>query len=362
MPEINKKISEICDVCKSDKQLTKEKLYRQKNNYPVYAATIGTPIGYAKDFNNSVSPTLIVVNDGAAGKTYIIEDEKYVIGKHATGLTIKEEYVGLIDIRYLQYVAEPILINKNKSEGRGNLPQKDVLNTNVPIPTTDSGQIDYKMQKTIADNLDLIEEKRNILDLSKHILNDIYVKLEIPENVKTKKILFNEYFELKRGKIISKKYISEHKGNNPVYSTQRGVFGNIDTYMENGRFLLWNTDGLAGYIKVTNGPFSYTNIVGIMIPKKDVENISLEYLRYYLEPIFRLNKKGREGVNGKNEYTKLNSTMIKKLNIEIPIPIDEKGEFDLDMQMKIAEKYRVIEEVKNSVIEKIDEVLSKKVI
>ena len=362
MPEIKKKIIEICNVCKSNKQLTKEKLFKLDNNYPVYAGSVGTPIGYADESNNSVAPALIVVNDGAAGKTYLINDEKYVIGKHATGLTIKEEYINQIDIRYLQYIAEPIFVNKNKTEGRGNLPKAEILNTYVPIPTTESGEIDFKTQKAIADNIDLIDEKRNVLEESKHKLSNIYIRLEMLNDLPIKEISLNEYFDLKRGKVISKQFMNMNKGDYPVYSTQSGVFGYINSFMENGKYLLWNTDGLAGYIKITSGPFSYTNIVGIMIPKKNINKISLEYLKYYLEPIFRLNKKGREGINGKNEYTKLNSTMIKNLDIKIPIPIDAKGEFDLDIQNAIANKYCMIEEVKNNVINKIDRVLINSVI
>ena len=148
----------------------------------------------------------------------------------------------------------------------------------------------------------------------------------------------------------------------PVYSTQNDIFGYIDTFMENGKYLLWNTDGLAGYIKIATGKFSFTNIVGIIRPIKYIDNISLEYLKYYLEPIFRLNIKGREGIHGKNEYTKLNCTMIKNLNIKIPIPVDENGDFDLAMQNNIVKKFCTIEEVKNNIIHNINDLLSKKIL
>lgn len=362
MSEIVKKLSEICNICTSNKQLTKEKLHNLGNNYPVYAGTVGVPIGYSDNYNNSISPALIVINDGAAGKTYLVNDDKYVIGKHATGLTIKKEYIDLIDIRYLQYIAEPILISKNKTDGRGNLPKKEVLNTYIPLPITDTGQIDYDLQKSIADNIELLNEKLRDLESSKCKLENIYVKFEILENLNTKKISLNDYFDLERGKVISKPYVNLHGGNFPVYSTQSDVFGYIDTFMENGDYLLWNTDGLAGYIKIATGKFSFTNIVGIMRPKKNMNNISLEYLKYYLEPIFRLNKKGREGINGKNEYTKLNCTMIKNLDIQIPIPINENGDFDLAIQNTIANKYRIIEEVKSNALNSINAILGMEVI
>ena len=166
MPEIRKKISEICDVCNSDKSLTKRKIFQLDNKYPVYAASLNEPIGYTDYYINDRYPALVVINDGAAGKTYIIEDEKYVIGKHATGLLIKDEYKKLIDIRYLRIIAEPIWIEMNKSKGRGNLPKQDIMNSYVVLPTTNNGELDYYKQKEVADNLEMvIIQKNNLIDL-----------------------------------------------------------------------------------------------------------------------------------------------------------------------------------------------------
>ncbi|EOH4414893.1 restriction endonuclease subunit S [Campylobacter coli] len=130
--------------------------------------------------------------------------------------------------------------------------------------------------------------------------------------------------------------------------------------MYDGEFLIWNTDGLAGYIKIVNGKFSITNIVGIMLPLENFnkENFHLPYLKYYLEPIFRANIKGRQGINGANEYTKLNSTMIKNLNIQIPIPTKPNGDFDLAKQIEIADKYKQVDEIKYQLIEKIKNITS----
>lgn len=165
---------------------------------------------------------------------------------------------------------------------------------------------------------------------------------------------FNEIFKLERGHIISKADIANNRGEYPVYSTQDGIFGYINTYMKEGKYLLWNTDGLAGYIKIAEGRFSYTNIVGIMLPTDTVDfsAISLEYLKAYLEPIFRNHRKGRMGINGKNEYTKLNSTMIKNLDIKIPFPIKEDGSIDLEKQLELAKIYEEIMTRKKELLEK----------
>lgn len=173
--------------------------------------------------------------------------------------------------------------------------------------------------------------------------------------IKFKNVKFNDMFNLKRGQVISKEYIHKNSGKYPVYSTQvDDAFGYIDSYMYDGKFLIWNTDGLAGYVRITNGKFSITNIVGIFTFKEtfDSANINLEYIKDIIEPIFRANVKGRMGENGKNEYTKLNSTMIKKLDIVIPVPIKDNGEYDLEAQKNIALKYEKINIQKNILIEK----------
>lgn len=173
--------------------------------------------------------------------------------------------------------------------------------------------------------------------------------------IKFKDIKFNDMFNLKRGQVISKEYIHKNPGKYPVYSTQiDNAFGYIDNYMYDGKYLIWNTDGLAGYVRLINGKFSITNIVGILTFKEsfDGSKINLEYIKDIIEPIFRESVKGRIGKNGKNEYTKLNSTMLKRLDIVIPIPIKDSGEYDLEAQENIASKYRKINIQKNILIEK----------
>ncbi|MDF2988301.1 MAG: hypothetical protein K0R50_3811 [Eubacterium sp.] len=169
-----------------------------------------------------------------------------------------------------------------------------------------------------------------------------------------KYINFNDSFKLVRGKIISKEYVDTHKGTYPVYSTQLDApFGYIDSYMYDGDYLIWNTDGLGGFIRHVSGKFSITNIVGILIPLNDeILTVDNEFLRWYLQPLFRRCRKGREAELGKNEYTKVNSTMIERLNIQIPIPINENDDFDLEQQNKITNIYKQIDFKKIKLLEK----------
>lgn len=83
--------------------------------------------------------------------------------------------------------------------------------------------------------------------------------------------------------------------------------------------------------------------------------IDLTYIKYVLEPIFRANKKGREGDLGKNEYTTLNSDMIKKMKDTIPIPILDNGSYDIEKQKELAIKYEKLENIKLELMNKIIE-------
>lgn len=348
------KIKDLFDDCPSDKTLTKEKLQRLKGEYPVYTATIGKPFGKINFYNNT-KPALMVVNDGASGSTYIVEDEYYTIGKHATGLSVKKEYSDCILLKYIQIVAEPLFIIKNKSNGRGNLPKQDIMNVKIPIPINDKGNFDLSIQKALVDKYENIEnQKKKLIKKRKEIES---IQVAFTREMQTVEVKLNEMFTLKRGKIISKEMIYNNKGKYPVYSTQvGGIFGYLNTYMYDGKYLLWNTDGLAGYIKIAEGKFSFTNIVGIMLFKKGIDslNIDLRYIKNYLEPIFRANVKGRMGEKGKNEYTKLNRTMIKELDIKIPIPIKPDGTYDLDAQKKISDKIELVDKQKNKLINQLN--------
>ncbi|MGD2433010.1 restriction endonuclease subunit S [Bacillus velezensis] len=356
------KIIDIFDDCPSDKTLTREKIQNLKGKYSVYTATIGKPFGKVNFYNNT-KPALLVVNDGAAGSTYIVEEEYYTLGKHITGLTLKKEYKDCILLKYVQIVAEPLFILKNKSQGRGNLPKQDIMNVKIPIPIDNRGNYDLSKQRELANKYKIIEDQKEKLIKKKNEIEAI--QITFVQDMKTVNVKFNDLFKLKRGKVISKEMIHNNAGEYPVYSTQVDrIFGHLNSYMYDGEFLLWNTDGLAGYIKHVKGKFSFTNIVGIMLYQKNVDksNLDLRYIKNYLEPIFRSNVKGRMGENGKNEYTKLNSTMIKELDITIPIPIKTDGSFDLETQKKLSDKIELVENQKKILIEKLELLINTEVI
>ena len=324
--------------------------------YPVYSSkTDGDGVFASIDTYDYDGEYLTWSTDGYAGIPFYRKG-KFSCTDHCGILKpLKNFPYEQISFEYLQTQ----LNFKNLRLGYGNQRVKvnQVKNANIKIkiPILKDGTFDLEKQKELAKLYKDVEKNKQVLLDKAEKLKKLKIVVEEKKAQQYAEIKFNDMFSLSRGKIISKPYILGHSGEYPVYSTQQGVYGYIDTYMKEGQFLLWNTDGLAGYIKKTDGKFSFTNIVGIMIPTQEIDmtNISLDYLKWYLEPIFRKHRKGRMGINGKNEYTKLNSTMITQLDISIPIPVNEDGSFNLDRQKELAQKYASIETIKDEICKQI---------
>lgn len=148
-----------------------------------------------------------------------------------------------------------------------------------------------------------------------------------------------ELFEIERGlSKYTKRYGNENKGDFPVYSaSNREPLTYINTYDYDGEFLTWATNGFAGYVMIISGKFSINGDRGLLIPKS--KDISIEYVRFKLEPLLREIARGRKGEKGEDEFTKVYPSMLHDL--EIPMPYDSlSGRFLFEEQYRIAEIYK----------------------
>jgi type I restriction enzyme S subunit len=112
------------------------------------------------------------------------------------------------------------------------------------------------------------------------------------ENIFAKNNIFKigQFFKTGRGVVMNKEYISENEGDYPVYSSQTaedGILGYIDTYMFDGEYLTWTTDGAkAGTVFYRNGKFNCTNVCGTAKLKADFEHLfELKFLAFYLNTV-----------------------------------------------------------------------------
>ena len=124
-----------------------------------------------------------------------------------------------------------------------------------------------------------------------------------------------EVCELKRGRVISKEYLLENKGEYPVYSSQtinNGEIGKIRTFDFEQEAVTWTTDGAnAGTVFYREGCFSITNVCGL-ITIKDIQKLTYKYLYYWLS--IEAKKYVYSGMGN----PKLMSNQMEKILIPIP--------------------------------------------
>ena len=133
-----------------------------------------------------------------------------------------------------------------------------------------------------------------------------------PDGVEYKTV--GEIANISRGKVMSKDYLRDNIGDYPVYSSQTendGKLGSISTYMVDGDYLTWTTDGAnAGTVFFRSGKFSITNVCGLI----DVtdKNVLIRYLYYVLF------KEAPNHVNAGMGNPKLMSNVMSKIKLPVP--------------------------------------------
>lgn len=141
---------------------------------------------------------------------------------------------------------------------------------------------------------------------------DELIQTLCPDGVEYKTI--GEITNISRGKVMSKDYLRENKGEYPVYSSQtenNGMLEAITTYAYDGEYLTWTTDGAnAGTVFYRTGKFSITNVCGLI--DNTSSNVNTKYLYYVL------NKKAPNYVSSGMGNPKLMSNVMSKITIPIP--------------------------------------------
>lgn len=141
------------------------------------------------------------------------------------------------------------------------------------------------------------------------------------------RVKLGEVCEIQRGKVMSIKYLKNHPGPYPVFSSQtknEGVFGHIDTFDFDGEYLTWTTDGAnAGSVFYRNGKFSITNVCGLIKP--DSSLFDARCLCYYLQLV------AKSHVNKSLGNPKLMSNVMARIPVPIPpLPVQHEIVAKLD--------------------------------
>ena len=170
---------------------------------------------------------------------------------------------------------------------------------------------------------------------------------------KIKEVSLNEIFDYKNGDSkLTKTYSNAHKCKYEVFTgSTKDSFAFIDTYSYEGENLSFTTDGeYAGTIQILNGKYSVGSHRTLLI-KRD-NNININYFRFILKDIIKSKYK-------KGDVPSVHWNSIK--NEKVKVPINEFNEYDYDAQTIIANTYSFIEESKNELLDKKNEILQVKV-
>ena len=353
---VTTKILDIVDIIPVSKKHNSALLLKE-GKYPVYSSEIfnGGVKGYTNNpsFNKN-NETYIIFGDHT--RSINIVSCPFSVMDNVKVLKIKKGL--LIDELYLKYLWQNQIPNLGYSRH-----WKVAKNVEISIPTKDGKIFDIEKQREIALKYREIEKQKQILVDKIEYLNKSTIDIgNIQEgNFSIEKL--NSMITHKNGKSeYTKEFCQAHHGNIPVFSgNNNSPLAYMDTADFSGEYLTYSKNGCAGYITIQKGDFSVNGDRCVIILNKNYSDLNLLYLKYYLEPIFRANIKGRIGINGKNEYTKINSTMIKKLDIEIPIPIKEDGSYDIEKQREIAQKFATIESIKSDLYNKVIELTNIKI-
>ncbi len=364
MPYIKYQLNQIFNFKKGTNELNNAIIDKNKGSNPVYSgqAQNNGVIGYTclKQYNGKY---IRIVTVGEAGKISLTDGDFCLAQNNGILIPLETFDTNSIDLRFVIMQLENILPSLAKGEGKQkSLLKREIDKCSISFPVDKNGKIDLQTQVVIANEYEkLIKSKKELL-LKRDKLKKSLIEVDFSKNYNHKEYLISELFLPERGSgKYTKTYCNQHVGVNPVYSSNtKENFFMINSFDYNGKYITWSTDGLAGYIFVTNGKFSATDHRGILIPREniDIDNLDMEYLKYVIEPIFRKNVKGRMGHDGQNEYTSLKLNAVRKITDKIPIPVDENDNFDLVAQQEIAKKYKKLYEVKNGICEKIDSLIS----
>jgi len=345
------KLKDILDFPESNSHITKEFCMRNSGNIPVYGASKdeNSIIGRIKDNLKGVKyyeNCLSWNRDGSVGYVFV-RNHRFATNESHRAMIVKPKYKNTLSLDYLKYEIQKELF-RNGFSYQNKCGVNKIKNVIIKIPINSKQEYDINQQNAIAMKYNKLDKIRMKLDNIKNILATTKVAF-INQPVKEESLL--TLFIPEKGKsIYTKKYIRDHPGIYPVYSSQttnEGIIGFIGGNPDyNGEYLTWTTDGIyAGTVFYRNGKFSMTTHCGALSLKEKYKGkVNLKYVAIQLNQIL---KNIAVGHGNKRVTVKV----LKKC--VVPIPVDENGEYDIAKQNGIAEKYEKLEKIKNELIKEI---------
>lgn len=355
-------ITQVFDIVRGDGKYTRSYVHEHTGEYPLYSGNTFGPFAQIDSYDYNV-PALTWAIDGLAGYM-MIHRSPFSATNHRGILLLKDTN---IDLEYAKYTLEPIFreLKKGRQGDNGeneytSLPPFMIQSVKFAVPVDHNGEPWLEKQKEITAGYVTLEQTKEIVVEQIANLSQVSIVPNCDEYA-IEYLPLSELFDTIKGKSkYTKKYGNLHSGPYPVYSaSSQGTLTHLDAYDYDGRYMTWSTNGFAGTILILDGKFSINGDRGILVPKNGRQDLDFDYMKFTLEPIFRELAKGRKGDNGEDEFTKLYPSMLN--DIMVPIPVDGEGNISLSLQKEIAQKFISVQNSQKEIIEKLDELISKKI-
>jgi restriction endonuclease S subunit len=353
------KLTDFFIPTRGDSKYTKEYGNKNSGSYPVYSASNDLPLtninhyDYAGDY-------LTWSTNGFGGFLRLLQGRFSINGDR--GILLPKDKK--IELKYIQFVLQPILREMAKGRrGENNkneftkVPLAMIEEVEIPIPVKKDNQINFDEMKKIANKFEKIELIKNSLKSDYDSLENLDIK--IIEKYATKSIPLTDIFDIKKGNAkYTKKYIHEHHGEYPMYSSQTtkdGEIGHINTYDYNEECFTWTTDGIhAGTVFYRNGKFSITTHCGLLRIKDVYKGkLDMQFLKFILGQILPKNTLG--------EWANKRLGVERMSEVFLEIPVKANGDIDLAKQTQIAEKYYRIQKIKEELRDNYEQMITSKV-
>lgn len=338
------------------KRVLFEDLFESNGTIPLFSANVHHPFGYIHKSNITDFSTNHILwgIDGNFEFSIKPKEEVFATTDHCGTIKILDDK---ILPEFLLYQLE----QKKYEYGFDRTLRASITNmckVTIKIPINADGSLNRDLQYETTQKYLAIKEIRQELKMRIDELNDSIIEIE--KGCRCEKVNTSRIFNFpKTNSGITKEFCLDKKiiGPIPVYGCSRSekdVMGHIKDNLKGVRYyedcIAWNRNGAStGYFFYRLGRFTTNEDHRVMEIKPDYRGQLYEpYLRYILR-----NEVRKLGYGWEN---KLGKARIADINIEIPLGDD--GSFDIEKQKEIANKYDKIYEMKNEIIQQLQNIVN----
>lgn len=351
MNKLSVPVREWFDIQRGKSKFTKSYGDSHPGEYPVYSASLAGPMTFIDEHEFS-GPLLTFTTNGYGGTVQVLPGDFSVNGDRA--VMVPKPGVRLPDLRYLARVLEdelrPLAIGRIADKGKNEYTKVKpsvASEVELPILVDEDGELDYAAMREFGEAVERATNlQHNIHARAEQILSTNVI-LDAGE-VREVRLGDENYFGVSIGKRVLRDDLSGD-GTIPVYSANaRAPMGYVHqsewSRVYEHPCLIWGIDGIFDWNFIPAGQeFVPTDHCGVLLV--DNVNIDVEYLLYALR-----------STRDQYGFDRVFRAKLEHIvDVEVPIPVTSDGQFDLDRQRQLAEKYRQMERISDELLTRIQQ-------